>query len=84
MLNIGRSYNKYGLNVMPNGDVVYKEWAPGAQSIAIFGDFNGWNREEYRVGKDEFGTFNCVIKANADGKRTLILTPVQREWKIHL
>ena len=52
---------------MPNGDVVYKEWAPGAQSIAIFGDFNGWNREEYRVGKDEFGTFNCVIKANADG-----------------
>ena len=67
LLNIGRSYKKYGLNVQPNGDIIYKEWAPGANSIAIFGDFNGWNREEFRVGKDEFGCFNCVIPANGDG-----------------
>jgi 1,4-alpha-glucan branching enzyme len=28
--------------------VTYKEWAPEAKSITIFGDFNGWNREEFR------------------------------------
>jgi len=23
------------------------EWAPGAKAISIFGDFNGWNRNEF-------------------------------------
>ena len=23
------------------------EWAPGAKGISIFGDFNGWNRNEF-------------------------------------
>ena len=50
-----------------NGDITYKEWAPAAKSISIFGDFNGWNREEFRCGKDGFGQFTCTIKANADG-----------------
>lgn len=50
-----------------NGDIVYKEWCPNAKSLSIFGDFNGWNREEFRCEKDAFGSFNCTIKANGDG-----------------
>ena len=55
LLSIARSYNRYGLHVLENGDIEYLEWAPGANSVSLFGDFNGWNREEYRAGKNEFG-----------------------------
>lgn len=27
--------------------MVYREWAPEAQAISIFGDFNGWKRGEF-------------------------------------
>ena len=64
LVNIARSYKKYGLNVQPNGDIHYKEWAPGAKAITLFGDFNGWNREEFRANKDEFGSFTLTIPAN--------------------
>ena len=63
LLNIARSYKKYGLNLQPNGDITYKEWAPSAKSISIFGEFNGWNREEFRAVKDDFGCFNVLIPA---------------------
>ena len=63
-MNIGRSYKKYGLNVQPNGDITYKEWAPNANGITIFGDFNGWNRDEFRCQKDAFGSFTITIPAN--------------------
>jgi 1,4-alpha-glucan branching enzyme len=55
------------LNVQPNGDVTYKEWAPEAKAITLFGDFNGWNREEFRCSKNEFGAFTITIKAKPDG-----------------
>ena len=31
------------------------EWAPGAKSMSIFGEFNEWNREEYVCEKNDFG-----------------------------
>ena len=36
------------------------EWAPGAKAISIFGDFNGWNR-------NEFGCWVITLKALDDG-----------------
>ena len=67
VLNIGRSYTKYGLNVQPNGDMIYNEWAPNAKSISIFGDFNHWNRDEFYCQKNDFGCFSVKIPANQDG-----------------
>lgn len=52
LLNIGRSYTKFGLNIQSNGDITYREWAPGAKSLSIFGDFNGWNRDEFYCNKE--------------------------------
>jgi 1,4-alpha-glucan branching enzyme len=55
----------------PNGDLEYTEWAPGAKSLTIFGDFNAWNREEHRCAKNEFGchtiTHNTKYKINIEG-----------------
>ena len=67
VLNIGRSYEKYGLNLKPNGDIEYVEWAPSAKSISIFGDFNHWNRDEFYCKKNDFGCFSVTIPANANG-----------------
>ena len=64
---IGKSYEKYGLNLKANGDLEYNEWAPGAKGLTIFGDFNAWNRDEFRCAKNEYGTFSITLKANADG-----------------
>jgi len=35
-----RGYQKYGLNVLPNGDIVYREWAPNAKQAFLIGDFS--------------------------------------------
>lgn len=81
ILNIGRSYKNFGLNLQENGDITYKEWAPAANSISVFGDFNGWNREEFRCGKDGFGQFTCTIKANPDGTPRI---PHNSKYKINV
>jgi len=47
--------------------MTFREWAPGAKAISIFGDFNGWNREEFWAQKDEFGCFTLTLKALPDG-----------------
>jgi 1,4-alpha-glucan branching enzyme len=43
------------------------EWAPNAKGMTIFGDFNGWNRDQYRCRKNEFGCFEITLKACSDG-----------------
>jgi 1,4-alpha-glucan branching enzyme len=34
-LGISRSYKRFGLQVQPNNDVSYKEWAPSAKSLTL-------------------------------------------------
>jgi 1,4-alpha-glucan branching enzyme len=34
-LNFTRSYNKYGLNINKDGDLEYREWAPGAKELSL-------------------------------------------------
>lgn len=64
-----------------NGDIAYKEWAPAANSISIFGEFNGWNREEFRCAKDGFGQHTCTIKANPDGTPRI---PHNTKYKVNV
>jgi len=65
--NVSRSYKKFGLNIESNNDINFTEWCPGAMSISIFGDFNGWKRNEFVAKKNEFGCFCLIIKACDDG-----------------
>lgn len=34
-LNFARSYKKFGLNINESGDLVYREWAPGAKQLSL-------------------------------------------------
>ena len=56
-----------GLHVLPNGDIKYREYAPGARGIALFGEFNNWNRDQYWAKRDQYGFWELIIP-NEDGK----------------
>ena len=35
-----KGFTKYGLNMLENGDIVYREWAPNAKEAYLIGDFS--------------------------------------------
>jgi 1,4-alpha-glucan branching enzyme len=35
-----KGYHVMGFNVLPNGDITYREWAPNATSAHLIGDFS--------------------------------------------
>ncbi|KAG9054096.1 alpha-1,4-glucan branching enzyme [Serendipita sp. 407] len=63
-----RGYERYGLNVGPNNEVIYREWAPNAVKASLIGDFNDWSRDTHPMTRDQFGVWEIVIPATADGK----------------
>lgn len=50
-----------GISLLPNGDIKYREYAPGAKGISIFGEFNNWNKEQYWAQKDKFGYWEVIV-----------------------
>lgn len=68
---VAQSYKKFGLHITKTGQIQYREWAPSAKSLSLFGDFNDWNREEFYAEKDQFGVFTLNIPACEDGSPRL-------------
>ncbi|KAF1833141.1 alpha-glucan branching enzyme [Decorospora gaudefroyi] len=56
-----RGYERFGFTVQPNGDVVYREWAPNALRAYLIGDFNDWNRDATPMTKNDFGVFEVTV-----------------------
>jgi 1,4-alpha-glucan branching enzyme len=44
-----------------DGGFVYREWAPNAAEIYLFGDFNGWNRASHPMKKLTDGAFELFV-----------------------
>ena len=40
LLEVARSFKKFGLHVKENGDLVYHEWAPSAQALSLVSESN--------------------------------------------
>lgn len=62
-----QGYTSYGLVQLPNGDIQYSEWVPNASSVALVGDFNGWNKSSHVCNRKEFSKFHLDIPA-IDGR----------------
>lgn len=39
----------------------YREWAPGAKSLSLIGDFNGWNRSSHPLSRDAYGVWSAFV-----------------------
>ncbi|KAG6596555.1 1,4-alpha-glucan-branching enzyme 1, chloroplastic/amyloplastic, partial [Cucurbita argyrosperma subsp. sororia] len=61
-----RGYEKFGFTRSATG-ITYREWAPGATSAALIGDFNNWNPNADIMTRNEFGVWEIFLPNNADG-----------------
>lgn len=61
-----RGYEKFGFTRSATG-ITYREWAPGAKSAALIGDFNNWNPNGDIMTRNEFGVWEIFLPNNADG-----------------
>ncbi|KAI2326414.1 alpha-1,4-glucan branching enzyme [Ophidiomyces ophidiicola] len=60
-----KGYERFGLNVQENGDIIYREWAANAVEAHLIGDFNNWNRTAAPMKKDVFGVWEVTIPSKA-------------------
>lgn len=60
-----RGYEIMGFNVQPNGDIIYREWAPNALKASLIGEFNNWDLQAHELAKDQYGVWSIVIPAVA-------------------
>ncbi|ERN13141.1 1,4-alpha-glucan-branching enzyme 2-2, chloroplastic/amyloplastic isoform X1 [Amborella trichopoda] len=65
-----RGYEKFGFNRSESG-ITYREWAPGAKSASLIGDFNNWNPNADVMTRNEFGVWEIFLPNNADGSLSI-------------
>ena len=65
MDNFTSAYNHFGLNRGEHEGrqgIWYREWAPGAQAVALIGEFNNWDpQDDHWATKSEYGTFALFL-----------------------
>ncbi|EGR30526.1 hypothetical protein IMG5_129790 [Ichthyophthirius multifiliis] len=65
--NFAKGNEKYGFNI-EHGNLVYREYAPGAKEVYLFGEFNNWDRRQYGLTKDAFGNWEIKLPFGQNGE----------------
>ena len=66
LANAAKGYETMGFNHDPeSGDWIYREWAPGARSLSLIGDFNGWDRSATPLQPDDEGIWEVRLPAGS-------------------
>lgn len=55
----------------------YREWAPHAQDLYIFGDFNNWQRYSHRLNRDKNGIWEIFLPDDEYGDRFIHLGKIK-------
>ena len=66
LVDFANGHHYFGFHKTENG-WFYREWAPAADEVYLFGDFNGWNRYSHRLTRLDGGVFEIFI----EGRETL-------------
>ena len=82
MEKFSRGYEVMGFTRNEQG-ITYREWAPGAKAVCLFGDFNGWSTgaEGIWMTKNDYGVFEVFLPNLADGSPAI---PHGTRVKVHL
>ena len=56
-----KAYEYFGSHAA-DGGAVFRVWAPAAKSVAVAGDFNGWDNESHKMNKISGGVWELEIK----------------------
>ena len=62
-----KGYLRRGFQVLDNG-IMYREWAPNAESASLVGDFNGWNVTTHPMRSNGFGVWEIFLEHEHDGQ----------------
>jgi len=46
---------------------MYREWAPNAKEMFLFGEFSGWDRYKYPMKRGDFGVWELFLPNKEDG-----------------
>jgi len=61
---VSQGHHYYGFNrgeFKGKPGVWYREWAPGATQLSVFGDFNDWNRHSHLLSRDSYGIWSIFL-----------------------
>eukprot|EP01116_Phalansterium_solitarium_P011070 TRINITY_DN26679_c0_g1_i1.p1 TRINITY_DN26679_c0_g1~~TRINITY_DN26679_c0_g1_i1.p1 ORF type:complete len:711 (-),score=252.76 TRINITY_DN26679_c0_g1_i1:344-2476(-) len=63
LVEFSRGFKRFGLNRVesPAPGIMYREWAPSAKALFLYGEFNNWNRTQYPASKDQFGVWSLFL-----------------------
>jgi 1,4-alpha-glucan branching enzyme len=62
LLKFARAYEFFGFNYdRSKKGWFFREWAPGAQDIYLFGEFNNWQRYAHRLNRDQYGVWEIFL-----------------------
>ncbi|KAL3098247.1 hypothetical protein niasHS_002083 [Heterodera schachtii] len=83
-----QSYKVYGMHILKDNSVQCLEWAPGAEGMALVGDFNGWDTAAHPFESVGFGKWRLTIPALADGTcpiphGSVLKVAVKKDGKFH-
>ena len=69
-ISLGHRYFGFNRGEMDGqSGVWYREWAPGADYLALIGDFNGWNRDTHPLVRDDYGVWQIFLPDSNYGDR---------------
>lgn len=62
LLKFADAHNYFGIHFdKSRNGWVYREWAPKAQDLYFFGDFNNWQRYSHRMTRNQFGVWEIFL-----------------------
>ena len=80
-------HHYFGFHRNPDGSTVYREWAPGADALFFYGDFNGWNGLSHPMTRLENGVYEITLSGNEalkNGQKCKVLVRKDGETREHI
>jgi len=62
-----QGFKQFGAQVKEDGSIAWLEWAPGAHSLHLTGEFNNWDRTSHPFVQKGFGKWELVLPAGPGG-----------------